>query len=113
MLDFLRNLTKSAEEKRQEQLHAYVSDSLSEKERQQFEASLAADEALQAEVDNLQQMRQLLRQMPRRRAPRHFTLDPALYGTALLGKVMYALLATSYPEHGYAGYVVSRNIQKN
>ena len=33
-------------------------------------------------------------------------LDQALYGTDLLGEAMYALLATSYPEHGYAGYGV-------
>ena len=33
-------------------------------------------------------------------------LDQALYGTVLLGEAMYELLATSYAEHGYAGYGV-------
>ena len=33
-------------------------------------------------------------------------LDQALYGTDLLGEAMYDILATSYPEYGYAGYGV-------
>lgn len=79
MLNFLQNLTKSAEEKQSEQLHAYVSNALSAKERQQFEQTLANDPALQAEVTALQQLRQNMRQLPQRRIPRNFTLDPALY----------------------------------
>lgn len=79
MFDFLRNLTKSADEKRQEQLNAYVSDGLSAREREQFETLLAADADLRAEVEALRQLRQQMRQMPRRRVPRSFTLDPALY----------------------------------
>lgn len=79
MFDFLRNITKSAEEKRQEQLHAYVSGSLNARERQQFETLLDADADLRADADALQQLRQQMRQMPQRRVPRNFTLDPALY----------------------------------
>ena len=33
-------------------------------------------------------------------------LDQALYGTDLLSEAMYEVLATSYPEYGYAGYGV-------
>ena len=33
-------------------------------------------------------------------------LDQALYSSDLLGEAMYEILATSYPEHGYAGYGV-------
>ncbi len=80
MFDFLRNITKPAEEKQQEALHAYLNDALPPKERQQFEAQLAQDAGLQAELEQLQALRQAMRQMPRRRVPRNFTLDPAVYG---------------------------------
>ncbi|MEM7333393.1 MAG: hypothetical protein AAF490_14990 [Chloroflexota bacterium] len=80
MLDFLRNLTKSAEEKRQEQIDAYVSNSLSSVETRQFEAEMAQDADLQAEVDARLQLRQAMRSMPQRRARRSFALDPAKYG---------------------------------
>ncbi len=80
MFDFLRNITKSAEEKQQEALSAYLSDALSPKERQQFEAQLAQDPGLQAELEQMRALRQALRQMPPRRVPRNFTLDPAVYG---------------------------------
>ena len=80
MFDFLRNITKSAEEKRQEALSAYLSDALSPAERQQFEAQLAQDPGLQAELKQMRALRQAMRQMPSRRVPRNFTLDPAVYG---------------------------------
>jgi hypothetical protein len=80
MFDFLRNITKSAEEKQQEALSAYLSDALSPKERQQFEAQLAQDPGLQAELEQMRALRQAMRQMPPRRVPRNFTLDPAVYG---------------------------------
>ncbi|KAA3654727.1 MAG: hypothetical protein DWQ04_34170 [Chloroflexi bacterium] len=79
MFDLLRDLTKSAEEKRQEQITAYVDGELSPRERQHFEQLMADDPGLQAEVADLQQFKQNLRQLPRRRVPRNFTLDPARY----------------------------------
>jgi len=79
MIDFLRDLTKPAEEKRQEQMTAYVDGELSRRERQRFEQLMADDPGLQAEVAELRQFKQNLRQLPRRRVPRNFTLDPALY----------------------------------
>lgn len=80
MLDLIRDLGKSAEEKRQERVSAYVDGALTPRQRQQFERELAQDAALQAEVTRVQQLKQNLRRLPRRPAPRNFTLDPALYG---------------------------------
>ncbi len=80
MLDFWRNWTKSAEEKRREALNAYLDGSLSPRQQAAFEAELAQDEALRTELAHLRLVRENLRRLPRRRAPRNFTLDPALYG---------------------------------
>lgn len=80
MFDWLRGLTKSAEDRRQERTIAYVDDRLSEQERVQFEAEMARDVALRQEVDELMQIKRMLRNMPRQRVPRNFTLDPAVYG---------------------------------
>lgn len=80
MFDYLRNLTKSAEEKQQEALNAYLDDALSPKERQQFEQRLAGDADLRQAVEQRQALQMQMRQMPRRRVPRNFTLDPAVYG---------------------------------
>ena len=80
MFDYLRNLTKSAEEKQQEALNAYLDDALSPKERQQFEQQLAADADLRQAVEQRRALQMQMRQMPRRRVPRNFTLDPAVYG---------------------------------
>ncbi|MCA9995680.1 MAG: zf-HC2 domain-containing protein [Anaerolineales bacterium] len=80
MFDFVRNLTKSAEEKQQELLAAYIDDALPATERRQFEAQLAQNEALAAQVRQQQLIKQRLNAMPRRRVPRSFALDPAVYG---------------------------------
>jgi anti-sigma factor RsiW len=80
MFDYLRNLTKSAEEKQQEALNAYLDDALSPQERQQFEQRLARDADLRLEVEQRRTLQMQMRQMPRRRVPRNFTLDPAVYG---------------------------------
>lgn len=80
MFDFLRNLTKSAEEKRQEAVAAYVDEALSGRARQQFEQEMAQDDALRQEVAQLRVIKQSLRQLPQREVPRNFILDPAKYG---------------------------------
>lgn len=80
MLDFLRNLTKSAAEKQQETIAAYLDDALSPAERRRFERQMAEDANLQAEVEQLRLVKTSLRQLPQRSVPRSFTLDPALYG---------------------------------
>jgi hypothetical protein len=79
MIDFLRSLTRSAEEKRRERLNAYVDGALSERERRRFEQELAGDPRLQAELKEIQAVRAALRRLPRVRPPRNFTLDPAAY----------------------------------
>ncbi len=80
MLDYLRNLGKSDDEKRQEALHAYVSGELSGSDRRDFEQQLNSDPALRAEVEQLQGLKASMRALPRRRVPRSFALDGALYG---------------------------------
>ncbi|WP_420628695.1 anti-sigma factor family protein [Candidatus Leptofilum sp.] len=77
MFDFLRNLTKSAEEKRQETITAYVDGLLDGRSRQQFEQEMAQDDGLRQEVAQLQLIKQSLRQLPQREVPRNFILDPA------------------------------------
>ncbi|MAU01356.1 MAG: hypothetical protein CL608_29800 [Anaerolineaceae bacterium] len=80
MFDFLRNLTKSAEEKRQEAVAAYLDEALTGRARQQFEQDMAQDDALRQEVEQLLLIKQNLRQLPQREVPRNFILDPAKYG---------------------------------
>jgi hypothetical protein len=80
MFDFLRNLTKSAPEKRRERLNAYLDGELSPRERRRFEQELEEDEALRASLDELRWIKLNVQQLPRVRAPRNFTLDPAVYG---------------------------------
>lgn len=80
MWDFWHNWRKPAAEKRQEALNAYLDGALSPRQQQEMEAELAQDEILRAELAQLRLVRERLRQLPRRRAPRNFTLDPALYG---------------------------------
>ena len=80
MLDWMREWLKDAETKRAERVTAYVDGRLSAEKRQQFEAQLAQDDALRAEVAALQSVKSQLSAMPRVRAPRNYTLDPATYG---------------------------------
>lgn len=80
MFDFLRDLRKSDEEKRQEALSAYLDGALTPAEMQRFERLVAADEALRAELEEQRLIKASLSRLPRVRAPRNFTLDPALYG---------------------------------
>ena len=79
MFDFLRNLTKSEEEKRQEVFSAYLDETLSASQRREFEALLAEDADLRAEMELAQQLRQQMAEMPRRSLPRSFTLDASQY----------------------------------
>ena len=80
MLDYLRDLTKSKEEKRQEALGAYLDGALAPGQREQLESDLAQDKGLQLELDQMRLLKQQMRQMPQRRVRRNFVLDPALYG---------------------------------
>src|SRR5210317_1377019 len=80
MLDYLRNLTKSEEEKRQEALNAYLDGALTPKQRQKMDSDLAHDEALRVELEQIHLLKQQIHRLPQRRVRRNFTLDPALYG---------------------------------
>jgi anti-sigma factor RsiW len=80
MFDFLRNVTKSADEKRQEAVAAYLDGMLNDRARLRFEQEMAQDAALQAQVEQLRFVKQRLRQLPQREVPRNFILDPAKQG---------------------------------
>lgn len=80
MFDFLRNITKSASEKRQERLNAYLDGALTAQERRRFETELAEDADLRDELETLRWVKMSVQQLPRVRAPRNFILDPAVYG---------------------------------
>ncbi len=92
MFDWLRNMRKSAEEKRQEAITAYLDEALPARERERFEAALRQDADLRAEVEGQRQIKRLLSQAPRLKAPRSFVLDPAVYG-----KPQPARAAVLYP----------------
>lgn len=79
-MDFLRNLTKSVEEKQRERLTAYLDNALSPRQRQQFEQELAQNAQLQTQVEQERRLKEQLWGLARRRVPRNFTLDPAKYG---------------------------------
>lgn len=64
----------------QEALSAYLDNALAPAERQRLERQLAQDVRLQAELRQMRLLKQQLAQLPRRRVPRNFTLDPAVYG---------------------------------
>jgi len=80
MFDFLRERGSTAEEKRREALGAYLDNALTPAERARFERQLAADPALRAELEQMRLLKRQMRAMPRRRVPRSFALNPALYG---------------------------------
>lgn len=80
MFNLWRDKGSTAEEKSQEMLSAYLDNALTPDERQRFEAQLARDPDLRAELQQLQAIKLQMRSMPRRRVPRSFALDPALYG---------------------------------
>jgi hypothetical protein len=61
-----------------QQISAYLDEQLTQSERRRFEERLRAHPELQAALDELSRTRALLRQAPRRRAPRNFTLTPAM-----------------------------------
>ncbi|MBN1430655.1 MAG: zf-HC2 domain-containing protein [Anaerolineae bacterium] len=60
-------------------LNAYLDDELSARERTAFEARLAEEGILQAELESLRVTSALLGMAQRVRVPRNFTLDPAVY----------------------------------
>lgn len=102
MFDFLRDLRKSEEERRQEALSAYLDNVLTPTERQRFEQQLASDDVLRAELEEQRLIKASMSRLPRMRAPRNFTLDPALYG-----RPVAATAARLYPVMRMATAVVA------
>ncbi len=78
MFDWIRNLSRSDEERQQARISAYLDDLMPASERQRFEAEMADDPALQQEALQQQAMLQAMRQMPSIKAPRNFTLTPEM-----------------------------------
>ena len=77
MFDFMRDRGDGG--RQQEAIDAYLDNALTPAERARFEAQMAADSRLRAEVEQLSLLRLQLRAMPRRRVPRSFALNPAAY----------------------------------
>ena len=77
MFDFKRG--RGDGDRQQEAIDAYLDNVLTPAERARFEAQMAADARLRAEVEQLRALRLQLRVMPRRRVPRSFALNPAAY----------------------------------
>lgn len=77
MFDFKRD--RGDGDRQQEAIDAYLDNVLTPAERARFEAQMAADARLRAEVEQLRALRLQLRAMPRRRVPRSFALNPAAY----------------------------------
>lgn len=63
-----------------EQLSAYLDSGLDVRERAALETRLKTDAVLSAGLEQLQSTRALVRRIPQRRAPRNFTLTPAMAG---------------------------------
>ena len=97
MFDFLRDFGKSEEEKRQEALSAYLDNALTSAEKERFEQLLASDEALRASLEEQRLIQASMRRLPRLRAPRNFTLDPALFGRPMpsTSERLYPILRTA------------------
>jgi len=80
MLEFWRERNSTAEEKRQIMLNAYLDNALPADERERFEVQLAQDEGLRADLERSRLLQGQMQAIARRRVPRSFALDPALYG---------------------------------
>ncbi len=66
-----------------ELLSAYLDGELTHREKEQLEQRLARENALRAVLDDLRGTVALVGDLPRLKAPRNFTLDPAVYGRPL------------------------------
>jgi hypothetical protein len=88
-------------------LNAYLDGELASGEQAAFEARLARDPALQAELDLLQQTVALIGMAQRQPVPRSFTLDPKIYGRARSRRASASWLA---PALGTAGALLAAGL---
>ncbi|MCO5195338.1 MAG: zf-HC2 domain-containing protein [Anaerolineae bacterium] len=79
MFEWLQDIFKSAETRRQERITAYVDGELTPAQRAAIEAEMARDPQLQADIIALQRLRGAVRRLPRRPVPRNFVLDPSQF----------------------------------
>jgi hypothetical protein len=73
-------MTKKLKDRDWRDLSAYLDGQLSSRTRARLEKELAASEEMRAALEDLRQVRVVLRSQPRLRAPRNFTLSPQLAG---------------------------------
>lgn len=80
MLNLILHSKKTAAERREEMLSAYLDGELSPRERADLEHTLTRDAELRAELEELHQVVGLMKAVPPAPLPRSFALDPAVYG---------------------------------
>lgn len=85
------------------QLNAYLDGELSAGEQAAFEQRLAADRELRAELRAIRATKMLLGMAERQRAPRNFTLDPAVYGGPAKASLLERLGLARIPNWAMAG----------
>jgi hypothetical protein len=89
-----------------EQISAYIDGQLAPGDQRKLEERLHARPELQEVLNELRQTRALLRTAPRRRAPRNFTLTPAMVGD-IGPKKKTALFGGLFPTLSFASAVAA------
>ena len=79
MIKRLAGWILNREEQRKERLSAYIDGELSPRKQARLEMDLEQDPSLRADLEELHQLVQMIRSLPRISLPRSFTLDPAAY----------------------------------
>ena len=89
-----------------EQLSAYMDGQLAPAEQRRLEERLRARPDLQEALEDLRRTRALLRSAPRRRAPRNFTLTPAMVGEQA-GRRKGGFFSNLFPTLSFASAVAT------
>jgi anti-sigma factor RsiW len=79
-----------------ELLYAYLDGELTDREKELLEQRLARENALRAELDDLRETVALVSDLPRLKAPRNFTLDPAVYGRPVRRRIFTLTFALRF-----------------
>lgn len=104
-----------------ELLSAYLDQQLKPAEHARLQARLQTEPELAASLEGLRTTRQMLRSLPRLRAPRHFTLTPAMAGKKpsqpvflpglRLASVLAAVLLVFVLAGDYIGFLAPSGVQ--
>ena len=78
-------MTSNLSKRDLEALSNYLDGQLSRRQQRKLETRLQKDESLRLELANLRRTRAALRDLPRLKAPRHFTLTPEIAGQQVRG----------------------------